>query len=113
MRRGGEGRIRTSEGNSQQIYSLPRLAASVPLRWSARRRLADRTPFVDAAPYFGPPIGIVRRVHRCATSLFVAQRFGRSEWVETKRDRAIVPRLERARGLEPLTCGLQTRRSTN
>ena len=29
---GGEGRIRTSEGVSQQIYSLPRLAASVPLR---------------------------------------------------------------------------------
>ena len=29
---GGEGRIRTSEGISQQIYSLPRLAASVPLR---------------------------------------------------------------------------------
>src|SRR5688572_1932451 len=50
MRRGGEGRIRTSEGNSQQIYSLPRLAASVPLRGSARHRLAERTPFVDAAP---------------------------------------------------------------
>ena len=30
--RGGEGRIRTSEGVSQQIYSLPRLAASVPLQ---------------------------------------------------------------------------------
>ena len=28
--RGGEGRIRTSEGVIQQIYSLPRLAASVP-----------------------------------------------------------------------------------
>src|SRR4029450_4711547 len=31
-RAGGEGRIRTSEGVIQQIYSLPRLAASVPLR---------------------------------------------------------------------------------
>ena len=35
---GGEGRIRTSEGVSQQIYSLPRLAASVPLRARACAR---------------------------------------------------------------------------
>ena len=28
----GEGRIRTSEGISQQIYSLPQLATLVPLR---------------------------------------------------------------------------------
>jgi hypothetical protein len=28
----GQGWIRTSEGISQQIYSLPRLAASVPTR---------------------------------------------------------------------------------
>lgn len=27
---GGPGRIRTYEGESQQIYSLPRLTASVP-----------------------------------------------------------------------------------
>ena len=38
---GGEGRIRTSEVNRQQIYSLPRLAASVPLR-SARPGYAAR-----------------------------------------------------------------------
>ena len=29
---GGEGRIRTSEGRSQQVYSLSRLTTSVPLR---------------------------------------------------------------------------------
>lgn len=29
---GGPGRIRTYEGESQQIYSLPRLTASVPTR---------------------------------------------------------------------------------
>ena len=40
--RGGEGRIRTSEGESQQIYSLPRLAASVPLRILATRRSGPR-----------------------------------------------------------------------
>ncbi len=32
---GGEGRIRTSVGMSQQIYSLPRLTASVPLQVQA------------------------------------------------------------------------------
>ena len=44
-RAGGEGRIRTSEGMSQQIYSLPRLAASVPLRLkSAHASLASGLP---------------------------------------------------------------------
>ena len=33
---GGEGRIRTSEVIRQQIYSLPRLAASVPLRFRSQ-----------------------------------------------------------------------------
>ena len=33
---GGGGRIRTYEGNSQQIYSLPPLAAWVPLRGISR-----------------------------------------------------------------------------
>ena len=42
----GEGRIRTYEGISQQIYSLPRLTASVPplkkSRWTdSNRRPAD------------------------------------------------------------------------
>jgi hypothetical protein len=32
----GQGWIRTSEGVSQQIYSLPRLAASVPTRDGTR-----------------------------------------------------------------------------
>ena len=43
---GGEGRIRTSEGMIQQIYSLPRLAASVPLLvcvFAERRRARPRS----------------------------------------------------------------------
>ena len=40
---GGEGRIRTYEGISQQIYSLPRLTTSLPLHiWSRRRDLNPR-----------------------------------------------------------------------
>ena len=50
LKTGGEGWIRTSEGASQQIYSLPRLTASVPLHitflvsqiWSGRRDLNPR-----------------------------------------------------------------------
>ena len=38
---GGEGRIRTSVGISQQIYSLPRLAASVPLLLFSVLKLAS------------------------------------------------------------------------
>ena len=52
---GGEGRIRTSEGNSQQIYSLPRLAASVPLREARTGVAYDRAtsrsnPYSSSAP---------------------------------------------------------------
>ena len=42
-RAGGEGRIRTSEGKSQQIYSLPRLTASVPLHMPTRVGNAAQT----------------------------------------------------------------------
>jgi hypothetical protein len=50
--RGGEGRIRTSEGMTQQIYSLPRLAASVPLRQprSGAREKNERRPAPPSAP---------------------------------------------------------------
>jgi len=38
----GEGRIRTFEGASQQIYSLPRLTASVPLHIMSAHVLSKR-----------------------------------------------------------------------
>ena len=137
--RGGEGRIRTSEGVSQQIYSLPRLAASVPLR-SARatacgkRRMGNPPPFLVARP----PTGSGR--DRCdvgtrgvrVAALFVDSP-PRQAGVPTSlrpsvyraamaatplasprpRARSSEAPLELARGLEPVTCGLQIRRSTN
>ena len=49
-RDGGEEWIRTTEGNSQQIYSLPRLATSVPLHASQETRNSNieiRNEFVS------------------------------------------------------------------
>jgi hypothetical protein len=51
---GGEGRIRTSEGNSQQIYSLPRLTASVPLRIA---RCVDTRRVLVTLPCVRPTLG--------------------------------------------------------
>ena len=48
-RGGGGGRIRTYEGISQQIYSLPPLAAWVPLR-GISRLLSIQTAGVSTAP---------------------------------------------------------------
>ena len=47
---GGGGRIRTYEGMSQQIYSLPPLAAWVPLRGHKSRVLSLATRGVSTTP---------------------------------------------------------------
>ena len=49
-RNGGEGRIRTSEGMIQQIYSLPRLAASVPLPRYFARYFLSRLKISNISP---------------------------------------------------------------
>ena len=139
--RGGEGRIRTSEGMTQQIYSLPRLTASVPLHAArcadensgagdsethARSRIRDPAP-ENAAQKRGtcpdpprrcpdPP----RHPSRCFEPV-AYRRVRRPSLVRVNRaSRLFVPDsemnspgLELARGLEPVTCGLQIRRSTS
>jgi hypothetical protein len=55
-RGGGGGRIRTYEGISQQIYSLPPLAAWVPLRGHKSRAFSSSGYGVSTASWhdFGP-----------------------------------------------------------
>ena len=50
---GGEGRIRTSEGRSRQIYSLLRLTASLPRRTSNAGHLAGSAPTSQRRLWFG------------------------------------------------------------
>jgi hypothetical protein len=160
---GGEGRIRTSEGVSQQIYSLPRLAASVPLRLAyacarGKKRVGNPPPCRSARATSGGREGIgvlgsptssvrfvcslssmpppprrrrvappVRRPAGCVTirrpglrartsSLSLHPRSNpsrSSSGSQSSPSTSIGTRLELARGLEPVTCGLQIRRSTN
>ncbi len=73
--RGGEGRIRTSEGRSQQVYSLSRLTTSVPLRRTAHtpRRKNVKNPSPLGAPHsledLGPKPLCVEPVQRDRTLL--------------------------------------------
>jgi hypothetical protein len=59
---GGGGRIRTYEGMSQQIYSLPPLAAWVPLRQMSRVFSAPAavvsTVYGNAGPRSGAPAAL-------------------------------------------------------
>ena len=96
---GGEGRIRTSEGVIQQIYSLPRLAASVPLRLKS----------AHASPASGLPSQASRTLD--AHNLLIDARDLNESFA--CRDVSSGLLAELARGLEPLTCGLQIRRSTS
>ena len=139
--RGGEGRIRTSEGMTQQIYSLPRLTASVPLHAAlcadensrtgdsethARSRMRDPASEDTArAEASATPIRHDGIRTSLAIRLDVSNPLSIGASANAPRSYASTePRgfsdsemnslgLELARGLEPVTCGLQIRRSTS
>ena len=85
---GGEGRIRTSVGVSQQIYSLPRLAASVPLRRSRAARCRSASSSVPRIPERQVEHSVRPRSHRRMPA----------------PSPATSPGLTRTRGSSPILC---------